>query len=88
MSFPAKPCPLLPATSEHRAAQEGGAISSNREMLSHRAFAILLQALKAVPSPLDRAAGAEAGSAGPSSDSLPVLSRQKVCGVVLSLKEL
>lgn len=87
-SFPAKPCPLLPATSEHRAAQEGSAISSYQEMLSDRAFAVLLLSLKAMPSPLDQAARAEAGPAGPSSDSLPTLSRQKVCGAVLSLKEL
>lgn len=57
-------------------------------MLSDRAFAVLLLSLKAMPSPLDQAARAEADPAGPSSDSLPTLSRQKVCGAVLSLKEL
>lgn len=85
MSSAAKSCPLLPATSEHRAAREGSAISSYQGMLPHGAFAILLQALKAMPSPLDQAAG---GEAGPSSASLPTLSKRKVCRAVLSLKEL
>lgn len=80
----AKPCPLLPATGERRAARDGRAISSCQEMLSHGAFAVHLQALRAMPSPLGHAAGAEAG---PSADPLPTLSKRKVCGAALPLKE-